>query len=95
MRRTLRPHFVDPEDLDIFRVVDDPHEVVKLVKSGVKKHWWRPLDEDLIAAKNLADVKKNPLAGARSANTGEGTRYGKRAKQTPRKHAKSTQKPQQ
>src|SRR5207248_844800 len=41
MRRTLPPHFVDGEDLDIFRLVDSPEEAVKQVKLGVKKHWWR------------------------------------------------------
>ncbi len=95
MRNTLKPHFLDREDLDIFRIVDDPQEVATLVKSGVKKHWWRPLDEDLIAAKNLADTRKNPLAGVQSANTGEGTRYGKRPRKTTRKHARAAQKPQQ
>src|SRR5258706_10446646 len=95
MRKTLRPRFLDPEDLDIFRVVDDPEEVVQLVKSGVKKHWWRPLDEDLLAPKNLADTRTNPLAGANAANTGEGTRYGKRPRKSPRKHAQASKKPQQ
>src|SRR5437660_1620983 len=42
LRDTLIPKFIDPEDIDIFRIVDDPKEAVRLVKQGVKKPWWRP-----------------------------------------------------
>src|SRR3954469_22701075 len=40
MREQLNPQFIDPEDTDIFRIVDTPQDVVKLVVGGVKKHWW-------------------------------------------------------
>src|SRR4051794_16899034 len=43
MTETLQPRFIDPEDLNIFRVVDEPKDVVRLVKQGVKKHWWWPI----------------------------------------------------
>src|SRR5258708_37610060 len=70
----LSPHFIDPEDNDIYKVVDDPHECVKLVRAGLKKHWWRSLD-DVTAAKAAVAAKKdgasNPLAGAYASDTGE------------------------
>ena len=97
MRRTL-PGFIDPEDIDIFRIVDDPHEVVKLVKQGVKKHWWRPLDAELdkITTNGAASLEKGPLTGdSKAGATGEGTRYGKRPKTTRKKHARASRKPQQ
>src|SRR5687767_10251445 len=43
----LHPRYIVPEDIDIFRIVDDPNQCVKLVKQGVKKRWWRPLEPDL------------------------------------------------
>ena len=93
---TLHPEFIDPEDSDIFRIVDTPRDAVRLVKEGVKHHWWRPLDIDLqrITANGKAR-KKKPVEGASAADTGEGTRYGKRPKQTTKKHAKPPRKPQQ
>src|SRR5688572_113857 len=39
MKQQLNPHFIDREDIDIFKLVDSPQEAVKLVRSGVKKHW--------------------------------------------------------
>ena len=36
--RQLIPHFVDPEDIDIFRVVDKPADAVKLIRKGIKSH---------------------------------------------------------
>src|SRR5438067_414163 len=48
--RIVKPAYVDPEDTDIYRIVDDPREAVRLIKTGVKKHWWKPLDGDLRAA---------------------------------------------
>src|ERR1700736_1141326 len=44
MRSTLIPRFIDEEDIDIFRVVDTPQEAARVIKQGVKRHWWRPLD---------------------------------------------------
>ena len=42
MGKTLRPGFIDGEDLDIFKVVDTPAEAVRWVKAGTKKPWWGP-----------------------------------------------------
>ena len=94
MRATLLPHFIDGEDLDIFRIVDTPQEAVRLVKQGLKKHWWRPLDKELKEAIRNSSGK-TPLSGAAAPNTGEGTRYGRRPKRTEQKHADSPKKAQQ
>jgi predicted Rossmann-fold nucleotide-binding protein len=92
----LSPGFIDPEDPDIFRIVDDPKECVKVVTAGVKKPWWQPLDEQLErAVTSSTPSRKNPLAGPKATNTGEGTRYGKRARRTDQKHADAPKKPQQ
>ncbi|HEY7118434.1 MAG TPA: TIGR00730 family Rossman fold protein [Tepidisphaeraceae bacterium] len=96
VREQLVPDFVDPEDADIFRIVDDPKECVKVVTQGLKKHWWRPLDESLDkAAATNGDARRNPLAGAKAGDTGEGTRYGRRARRTEKAHARPPKKPQQ
>ena len=96
MRATLDPRFIDNEDLDIFRLVDSPQEAVKLVRQGLRKHWWQPEDQSVLqgdgAAKQRARV---PLSGAKAASTGEGTRYGKRPRKTEKKHAEASPKPQQ
>src|SRR5438067_9340860 len=47
MSEQLIPKFIDPEDIDIFRVVDQPEEVVRLVKRGIKSHRWQPIDTEL------------------------------------------------
>src|SRR5216110_1694940 len=39
IRSELVPHYIDAEDVDIFKVVDDPAECVKLITRGMKKHW--------------------------------------------------------
>src|SRR5688572_4068654 len=94
----LRPQFIDREDVDIFKVVDDPREAVKLVTGGVKKHWWRPLDDELAAATDGKAAAGQPPMQAPSAqadDTGEGTRYGKRPKRPDKKHVTSRKKPQQ
>ena len=93
----LKPSYIDPEDTDIFRIVDSPRDAVKLVKQGVKKPWWKPLDADLRAVtENGKARKKKPLEDAVAAgDTGEGTRYGSRPKRTQKTHAKPEQKPQQ
>src|SRR3954470_5183980 len=36
IEKTLRPRYIDKEDLEIFRIVDSPKEAVRLVKKGVK-----------------------------------------------------------
>jgi uncharacterized protein (TIGR00730 family) len=94
LRESLHPHYVDPEDLDIFRVVDSPKDAVKIVLAGLKKPWWRPLDDVLRQDVAKSGVTEPPITGAK-AETGEGTRYGKRPKTTKKRHAKSPPKPQQ
>ncbi len=96
MEATLRPHFIDGEDLGIFRIADSPEEAVGLVRRGVKRPWWKPQDSKLrkIAAIS-AHPQKAPLADPRSARTGEGTRYGRRPSHPARDHARSPRKPTQ
>jgi len=96
MQRHLVGNYIDHEDTEIFRIVDDPEEAARLVKTGVKKHWWRPVDDALVKATgNGESHRKNPLAGPKAANTGEGTRYGRRPRRPEREHAQATKKPQQ
>ncbi len=94
LRDSMRPSYMDAEDIDIFRLVDTPADAVRVVREGLKKPWWKPLDADL--RRQVAKPKHTgpPIAGSK-AMTGEGTRYGKRAKQTEKKHAKQPGKPQQ
>jgi uncharacterized protein (TIGR00730 family) len=92
----LRPTFIDKEDTDIFRIVDEPKEVVKLIKQGIKKPWWRPLDDELSRAVAPQNGKgRTPLSGPKTADTGEGTRYGKRPKRPDKTHIEAKKKPQQ
>ena len=96
MRKTLMPHYADGEDIGIFRIVDTPQEAVRLVKQGTRKHWWRPASREMRdAAGNDAQLRHSPLAAARLADTGEGTRYGKRPRRTQKKHADASRKPSQ
>lgn len=96
MREQLIPHFIDREDIDIFRIVDDPAEAVRLVRQGIKTRWWQPADNKLVKATgNGKEKKRNPLEGPRAADTGEGTRYGRRPKRPDKLHVKSGKKPQQ
>lgn len=97
MRKQLIPQFIDREDIDIFKIVDDPKDVVKLIKKGVKTHWWRPLDDELNKTITSGNGhKKGPMSrDSKNAATGEGTRYGKRPKKTQKVHAKPSRKPQQ
>ena len=83
----LSPQFIDSEDREIYKLVDDPKECVKIVRAGLKKPWWNPVeDSGAKAAKAHEDAKRNPLAGAYAADTGEGTRYGRRAKRPDKDH---------
>lgn len=96
MNESLVCDFIDAEDVEIFRVVDDPHECVKQVKHGVKKHWWKPRD----AVEVEESIKRGPLAktalsGYRAQDTGEGTRYGKRPRISSKEHITYNRKPQQ
>jgi uncharacterized protein (TIGR00730 family) len=95
MTRTLPPGFIDAEDLGIFRVVDDPKEAAKLIVEGAEKHWWRPGNPN-IAVPNGNTRKKTPMvAGSKSGDTGEGTRYGKRPRRSSSDHAREGGKPTQ
>jgi uncharacterized protein (TIGR00730 family) len=96
IRHRLADGYIDHEDVDIFRVVDSPEHAVQLVEEGIKSHWWRPQDVELQEiAGNGSNRQKNPLAGAKASDTGEGTRYGKRATKTQAAHAKAGRKPAQ
>ena len=71
-------------------------DAVKLVKQGMKKHWWHPLDEDLQRAlRNGKAQHKKPVEGPMAADTGEGTRYGRRPKHPDKAHVHPPRKPQQ
>ena len=94
----LEGKYVDPEDVDIFRIVDTPKDAVRLVKQGIKKPWWGPLDAELQKATAAPEVTRGqkPIeTPATAQDTGEGTRYGTRPKRTAKKHAKPELKPQQ
>jgi uncharacterized protein (TIGR00730 family) len=95
MSKQLVPNFADREDLSIFRLVDRPADVLKIVRQGMKSHYWKPHDRELQATANVPNRTKNPLAGAHASNTGEGTRYGRRAKRPDKKHLDAPKKPQQ
>ena len=76
MRRRLTPHFIDPEDTNIFRIVDRPADAVAIVKEGQKHRWWRPNDRKLKQATENGRKRKGRLSGGGALETGEGTRYG-------------------
>jgi hypothetical protein len=67
---------------------------VRVVRNGLEKPWWKPLDADLRKTTEKPTETKPPIAGSR-AETGEGTRYGKRPRMTKKAHAKPARKPQQ
>jgi uncharacterized protein (TIGR00730 family) len=92
MNKTLKPKFIDPEDSEIFKLCDDPAECVKLVQQGIRKPWWSR------ASQTLDEPNRHKRAAPltdKEAESGEGTRYGKRPKQAPKRSAKSPKKPQQ
>jgi len=96
MRNTMPPRFIDSEDMEIFRIVDDPEEAARLVRNGVRQHWWQPKDDVLASMATNGKKRKTPMAGgSRSADTGEGTRYGKRPRRPETAHAKTCAKPWQ
>jgi hypothetical protein len=95
MRKELSPHFIDLEDMDIFRIVDRPEDAVAIVKENQKKGWWHPHDRKL---ERIAAVKANiggPIEPGAAASSGEGTRYGVRPKQAKKRHAVAAKKPEQ
>ena len=97
IKAQLMPQFIDREDVDIFKVVDDPKEAVRLVKHGLKKPWWNPLQDEARKVTAAPDVERQakPIETPASADTGEGTRYGSRPRKTTKKHAKPAVKPEQ
>jgi uncharacterized protein (TIGR00730 family) len=93
MKRQLIPAYVDPEDVDIFRIVDTPQAVLKTVVSGIKRHWWRPQDENLHKAGGNGDARRRgPLHGGKAGATGEGTRWGRRPMRPNQPHARASGK---
>lgn len=92
----ILPPRIDLEDLDIFKIVDTPAEALRWVRTGTKKPWWHPEDEDLGKAigHSATNRRRNPLAGSQST-TGEGTRYGQRPSRPNKKHVDATKKPPQ
>jgi hypothetical protein len=96
IKRSLCPRFIDGEDMDIFRIVDEPAEVVRLIKGSMHKPWWKPSDPALAAAAGGSSHRgKTPLTGAKAAATGEGTRYGSRPRRPGKTRATPSKKPQQ
>ncbi len=96
LKTTAADRFIDNEDLDIFRIVDTPEDAVKQIRTGVRKHWWRPEDEVLKKITNGNGKHRAPLsATSRTAGTGEGTRYGRRPVRSTKAHIPSPRKPQQ
>jgi uncharacterized protein (TIGR00730 family) len=96
MKRTLTESFVDPEDLEIYRITDSVEQAVRWITAGTQRAWWRPRDQalrPLTAA--TAELAPPVIADRVGARTGEGTRYGQRPRHLGRRHAKPTAKPQQ
>jgi uncharacterized protein (TIGR00730 family) len=95
MRKELSPRFIDPEDTDIFRIVDRPKDAVAIVEEGQKQRWWHPRDKKLEQIEVVAAHNKRPMEGEATISTGEGTRYGVRPKRAKTKHAAMGKKPTQ
>ena len=97
IKEQLGPMFIDAEDTDIFRIVDDPKDAVRLVKQGIRKPWWKPIDEEARRVTEAPDLARGatPIETSASQDTGEGTRYGSRPRRTTKKHAKQGAKPEQ
>jgi predicted Rossmann-fold nucleotide-binding protein len=92
MHSALLPSYIDREDVEIFRIVDRPEDVVRLVKQGYRQHWWAPIDGKLAPKADKA-AGQPPLAGAASDQTGEGTRYGQRPRRSGKAPVKASRKP--
>ena len=96
LKKQVAPSYIDDEDVDIFRLVDTPQDVLKCVKQGVKKPWWKPADRELKKVTAEPGTRTAPIVrGPGAEESGEGTRYGHRPKQTTKRHAKPSKKPQQ
>jgi uncharacterized protein (TIGR00730 family) len=94
MRKDLTPHFIDLEDLDIFRLVDRPQDVVAIVEESQTKRWWHPRDRKLDQLATASD-KENIMQHGEAISSGEGTRYGVRPTRAKKKHAAAAKKPEQ
>ena len=90
MRRRLTPDFINPEDTDIFRIVDRPQDAVAIVRESQKHYWWKPGDHKLSAK---GEKENGPVVGGGHIEGGEGTRYGVRPKRTTKKHLTAPRKP--
>ena len=56
----------------------------------------KPIDDALLKSVGVnGDASKSPIEGAKAADTGEGTRYGRRPKRPEKAHVESPKKPQQ
>jgi len=93
MRKELSHHFIDPEDMDIFRIVDRPQDVVAIVEESQKNRWWHPRDRKLDQIAAVKASRKGPIPAAEAVSSGEGTRYGVRPKQAKKRHAAPGKKP--
>jgi uncharacterized protein (TIGR00730 family) len=98
MKSQLVPQFISADDLDIFRVVDRPQDVVDLVREGQTRHWWIPKDKALAAIveeeQKAAEAADTPMtAGGWARKTGEGTRYGKRPRRAAIPHPRNGKRP--
>jgi uncharacterized protein (TIGR00730 family) len=74
MKENQSPQYIEPTDLEIFRLVDSPEEAVKLVKEGIRQSWWHPPGKQIPEARDVT-----PAGSSAGADSGEGTVYGKRA----------------
>lgn len=95
MRKELAPHFIDHEDMDIFRIVDRPEDAVAIVKENQKHGWWHPHDRKLEQIAAVQASKRGPIEPVAAESSGEGTRYGVRPKRAKKKHAVAPKKPEQ
>ena len=92
IRKTLPPHFINAEDVDIFRVVDTPEEAVRLVKEGIGNTGG---SRSLPRAPAEPSVDGATRWQARTARSGEGTRYGQRPSRPGKRHLDPPARPQQ
>ncbi|MGA2440261.1 MAG: TIGR00730 family Rossman fold protein [Tepidisphaeraceae bacterium] len=95
MRSRLSPYFIDPEDTNIFRIVDRPADAVAIVKEGQRHRWWRPNDRKLKQATENGRRRIGRLSRGGAMETGEGTRYGVRPTPAKSRHASPGRKPTQ
>jgi hypothetical protein len=95
MRKQLTGEFIDPEDLDIFRIVDRPRDAVDLVLEGQKRLWWQPANKKVRSRAAEDNGTANSRGTSPSKDGGEGTRDGGRPFRAKKRHARPEAKPQQ